>query len=254
MSIKENKPKISVIMPAYNAEAFVREAIDSVLNQTYDNLELIVIDDCSTDNTFNLISQIGKTDSRIAVYRNEKNQGVAETRNRGFELAQGDYVALLDSDDVWRKEKLEKQLELARQYEPCIVYCSYALMDVAGKSKNKEYIVPEKTNFAHMLEENAIGCSTVMLSKEIVGEYRFIKKYYHEDYVYWLRVLKDGYPAVGLKEVYVDYRVMENSRSGNKLRSALKRWKIYREFLELSFSQAFVSWIKYVFKGIIKYF
>jgi len=253
MTSKQHNYKVSVVMPAYNAEKFVKAAVDSVLSQTYENLELLIIDDCSTDNTYNLLENIAMTDARIKLFKNEQNLGVANTRNRGFELADGEYVALIDSDDIWRREKLEKQISVIEGQKADLVYCSYAFINEKGQSMNKEYIVPEKTDFESLLRENVIGCSTVLISKNIYRKYRFLTDYYHEDYVLWLSILKEKYIFIGLKDVLVNYRVMENSRSGNKVKSAIKRWNIYRDFLKIPTLKAGIIWIKYVINGTIKY-
>lgn len=246
------QPLVSVIMPAYNASQYIEEAITSVLKQTYENLELIVIDDCSTDVTYELSRKFTMIDSRVKVFKNGSNSGVATTRNRGLKIAQGEYIAFLDSDDIWKTNKIEKQLRLAKNYTPCIVYSSYELFDVNGN--RKPYMVPEKTDFASMLKENVIGCSTVLISKEIAKKYSFVKDFYHEDYVYWLNVLREGYSAVGTNEIMVEYRVLEESRSGNKVRSALKRWKIYREYLHLPLIKSVSAYCSYTINGIMKHF
>lgn len=253
MITQEMKPKVSVIMPAYNAEKYIKEAVESVLNQTYKNLELLIIDDCSKDRTFELMKCIAQKDSRIRIFRNEENLGVADTRNRGFELADGEYAALIDSDDIWRREKLEKQIAVIEEKKADLVYCSYAFINEKGQSMNKEYIVPETTDFDSLLKENVVGCSTVILSKNVYRKYRFTKEYYHEDYVLWLTILREKYLLTGLNEVLVDYRVMETSRSGNKFKSAKRRWNIYRDFLNLSALKAGIIWMKYVVNGILKY-
>lgn len=247
------QPLVSVIMPAYNASQYIEEAITSVLKQTYENLELIVIDDCSTDNTYELICEICKNDSRIAVYRNEKNQGVAKTRNKGFKLAQGEYVALLDSDDVWHSNKIEKQVMLAIEAKADIIYCSYGMVDAAGKKIGNDFIVPKTTDFSKMLKKSVISCSTAMLSKEIVKTYSFNKNYYHEDYIFWLNCLENGYSAVGIEEVLADYRILSKSRSSNKINSAVHRWKIYREYLKLPLLKAVYNWFSYVILAFVKY-
>lgn len=114
MNFVENmQPFVSVVMPSYNAEKYISEAIQSVIAQTYENWELLIIDDCSTDSTANIVKQFSDVDSRITLYSNPKNMGVALTRNKGMNLANGSWIALLDSDDVWHKDKLEKQIELA---------------------------------------------------------------------------------------------------------------------------------------------
>ena len=253
MNSSNDNPVVSVIMPAYNAEKYIEEAIKSVLNQTFSELELLVLDDCSTDGTFKLVSGIANKDSRIQLHKNEKNMGVARTRNKGIDLARGKYIAFLDSDDIWHNEKIMKQITLAENSESCIVYSSYALIDEEGNHKNADYIVPEQTDYEAMLCENVIGCSTVLLPKHIADNYRFMVDYYHEDYVYWMQVLRDGYKARGLQEVLVDYRVMNHSRSGNKVKSACKRWHIYRSFLGMSFGKALIVWVKYVLNGLTKF-
>lgn len=127
------RPLVSVVMPSYNSEKYIPEAIHSVIAQTYENWELLIIDDGSTDSTANIVKQFSDIDSRITLYSNSKNMGVALTRNKGMDLAKGSWIALLDSDDVWHKDKLEKQLELAKKAGADIVYCSYCLIDKYGK-------------------------------------------------------------------------------------------------------------------------
>ena len=245
---------VSVIMPAYNAEKFIEKAIMSVVNQTYKNWELIVIDDGSKDSTTEIVMQLAQEDSRIVFYANEKNMGVARTRNRGFDIAKGDYVALLDSDDIWMPEKLEKQIELIAKTEADITYTSYGIIDVEDNKYKDDYVVPSQTDFEKMLGENHIGCSTVVLKKSVTEEYRFNENFYHEDYVLWMQLLKDGHRAHGLTEVLVQYRFYPGSRAANKLKSAQKRWVIYREYLNLSFLKSVISLANYMLAGIKKYF
>ena len=240
-------------MPAYNAEKYIKEAIESVLNQTISAFELIVIDDGSNDNTLSIVSELAKNDSRIKLIINDKNMGVARTRNRGMELSTGEYVAFLDSDDIWHSDKLEKQIELARKTGADIIYCSYALMAENGKSKYNNFIVSDKVSFHEMLTCNVLGCSTVLLSKQIAKNYRFDTRFYHEDYVLWLQIMRDGYKAAGVTECLVDYRVMESSRSSNKFDSAKKRWKIYRDFLNYSFVKCLYLSFRYALMGVLKY-
>ena len=252
MDLKQ--PLVSVIMPAYNAEKYIEKAIMSVVNQTYTNWELIVIDDGSKDSTSEIVEKLVKKDERIAFFANEKNMGVARTRNRGFDLAKGEYVALLDSDDIWLEEKLEKQLVLFTETDADIVYTSYGIIDVEDKKYKENYLVPPQTDFEKMLGENHIGCSTVLLKKSVTEKYRFNENFYHEDYVLWMQLLKDGYKACGLTEVLVQYRFYPGSRAANKIKSAQKRWIIYREYLDLPFVKSVVSLVNYMLAGIKKYF
>ena len=154
-------PLVSVIMPAYNAEKYIEEAVSSVLSQTYKNWELLILDDCSSDCTAEIAEYFASLDTRIRLLRNPQNMGVAKTRNRGFDIAKGEWIALLDSDDVWHSDKLEKQLAVAGRAGADIIYCSYALVNESGAHLS-DYIVPETTSYDAMLRESVLSCSTVL--------------------------------------------------------------------------------------------
>ena len=244
---------VSVIMPAYNAEKYIKQAIESVVAQTYTNWELIVINDCSTDDTLQIASQCAQADSRIKVLNNEQNIGVAKTRNRGLDLAKGEWVALLDSDDVWSADKIEKQLALAQKTSADILYCSYGMIDENGEKSCDDFIVPDTTDFEKSLAVSVISCSTVMLSSDIASTHRFVTDFYHEDLVYWLEILKKGYKAAGVTEVIAQYRVTKGSRAGNKFKSACNRWLIFRKHLKLPLLKSINCIVQYAFAGIKKY-
>ena len=154
------QPLITVVMPNYNGHRFVEQAIDSVLNQTYQNFELLVVDDCSKDDSLQLIQRKAQSDKRIRVIALEHNAGVANVRNRGIKEAKGKYIALLDNDDLWTKDKLERQLAIAERGAD-IVYCSYDFIDEQNKTIKKPFIVPQQTNFNKMLASSVISCSSV---------------------------------------------------------------------------------------------
>lgn len=248
-----NGPGVCVIMPAYNAGRFIEEAIRSVMGQTYRNWELLVIDDGSKDDTVEVVRRLCEEDDRITLLCNPENMGVARTRNRGLELCSGRYAALLDSDDVWHPEKLEKQLMLAENTGAQLLYTSYAIMDEQGLPARGDYVIPYKTDFSALLKENVIGCSTVMLSPELAEKYRFEINYHHEDYVLWLQILRDGYPAAGCTEVLTRWRYIANSRSFDKRRSAKSRWRIYREYLKLSVLKSAWAFGGYALASLKKY-
>ena len=246
-------PTVSVVMPAYNAERFIKETISSVISQTYTDWELIVIDDCSLDSTCAVVEALAAEDDRIRLIKNEQNIGVADTRNKGFDLCRGDYVALLDSDDVWFSDKLERQVELAKQTGADIIYCSYKMIDELGAAVCDDFIVAEKVDFESCLVKSEISCSTVLLSCKIVDSYRFEKSFYHEDLVLWLQLLRDGYIARGVVDVLAAYRLLDSGRSSKKTRSALNRWRVYRKYLKLSIPKSVKSIVKYAFLGVKKY-
>lgn len=247
------EPLISVIMPAYNADRFITEAIGSVRGQTHENWELLILDDGSADSTCHLAERFAREDARIRLIRNEKNMGVARTRNRGFDLCRGSYVALLDADDLWHPDKLEKQLALLEQTGADFAYSSYAIVDPSGKKVKADYLVPETVNFRELLKENVIGCSAVILRAELLKQHRFLTDFFHEDYVLWLQLLQNGYRAVGCAEVLVDWRFVENSRSFNKKKAAKNRWRIYRDYLHLPLYKSLWAFGHYAFRSLRKY-
>jgi teichuronic acid biosynthesis glycosyltransferase TuaG len=241
-------------MPAYNCEKYIEAAIRSVIGQTFTDWELIVLDDGSSDSTRTIVERLAAQDPRIVSAPNEKNLGVARTRNRGFDISRGKYVALLDSDDVWRADKLDLQLKKLSAENADLCYCSYAIIDADGNKAKKDYIVPERVDFCGLLNENYIGCSTVLLSREALGKRRFLTDFFHEDYVLWLDLLSDGALAVGCRETLAQWRYIRNSRSFDKKQSAKNRWNIYRKHLELTWLQSTRAFFSYAFRGLKKYF
>lgn len=245
---------VSVIMPVYNAEKYLGEAVTSVLNQTYRNLELIIIDDCSKDKSLKIAHSYAQNDARVRVIIGETNQGVARVRNRGIQEARGEYIALLDSDDVWREDKLERQVRLIETRCAQIAYCSYDFIDEKGNSIAKSFIVPEETDFDKMLTRSVISCSTALIEAGLLKAHPFRGEYYHEDYVLWMELLKIPVKAVGDTEALMHYRQVKGSRSNNKWNAAKKRWKIYRTVLGMNIFQAGKVFVKYAVAGVIKYY
>lgn len=248
-----NKPTVSVIMPAYNAGAYIEEAVESVMAQTVTDWELLVLDDGSADDTCAQVEKLAEEDPRVRLLRNESNMGAANTRNRGFDLCHGRFVALLDSDDRWHPKKLETQLALLQQTGADFSYCSYAIIDAEGNPAKKDYIVPGEVSFESLLKENCIGCSTVVLRREITERYRFTPNFYHEDYVLWLQLTRDGLRGAGCTEVLSDWRYIVTSRSFDKKKAALNRWRIYRQYLKLPLWKSIAAFGGYVTASLKKY-
>lgn len=222
---------ISVIIPCYNCAEFIEEAVNSILKQSFQKFEVILIDDCSKDNTFSLIKDLEKKDERISVYRNNANLGAALTRNKGVELAIYEYIAFLDSDDVWNKEKLKIQIEyLIKNSNVDVVVTSYELFDEKMEERISCYNTIESIRYKKMLYENLIGLSTVVMKREVYKKFKMTNKYIHEDYELWLKLLKNGYKIDGIKVSLVKYRVFANSINANKIKSLKGRFKIlYKE-------------------------
>lgn len=245
---------VTVIMPVYNGERYIETAIRSVIDQTYGNWKLIVVNDGSTDSTCSIVERLSSEDSRIILVHNGGDKGAAGSRNYGLDMCSSEYVAFLDSDDVWEPSKLKTQLDQMKQKGADMSYTSYAIVDENGVRKKSNYIVPETTTFEQMLKENVVGCSTVILSGDIVQKYRFTTDFYHEDYCMWLDILRDGYTVIGCPEVLAKWRLIANSRSANKKSSAINRWKIYRQYLNLPLIKSIRVFLKYTVNGIGKYF
>lgn len=249
----ETAPLVSVIMPAYNAEAYIAEAIDSVLAQTVTDWELLIIDDGSQDQTREIVSRYVQKDARIRLLENPQNMGVARTRNRGLDCFRGDFAAFLDSDDYWQPSMLEKMIARANETNADIIYCSYAIVDEQGNKICEDFLVPEKTNFEQSIVRSVITCSTVLVTRKLAEQTRFPTDMYHEDIAMWFRILKDGGTACGVTDVLAAYRQRTGSRSAGKLASAVRRWPIYRKHLQMPFGKSVITMARYGFYGLIKY-
>lgn len=249
----ESTPLVSVIMPAYNAEKYIEQAIRSVQKQTVRSWELIVVDDRSTDKTAEQIRRLAAEDMRIIPVYSEMNHGAAESRNIALRQCRGEFVALLDADDVWHPQKLERELERARETDADLVYSSYAMIDEQGTRCFSDFIVEESTDLQSMLNCNTIGCSTVLMKAKVLEKRPFVTDFYHEDYVMWLSLLQAGCTAVGVRDILVDYRVARGSRSFNKLKSAKNRWRVYRDYLKLPLIPSVKAMAGYAINGLKKY-
>lgn len=249
----KNSILISVVMPNYNGRRFVEQAIDSVLNQTYQNFELIVVDDCSNDDSLSLIEHKAQSDNRIRVIALEHNAGVANARNVGIKEAKGEYIALLDNDDLWTEDKLERQLALAQKGAD-IVYCSYDFIDEENNSIKKPFIVSQETNFNKMLASSVISCSTSFIKTELMQAHPFNSDFYHEDYVLWMELLRVCPTAYGDQKVLMHYRQVTGSRSNKKGNAAKERWNTYRKALKLNTVTSAWAFVRYAVNGVMKYY
>ena len=239
---------LSVILPVYNGEKTIGKAIDSVLNQKYSDIELIVVDDCSSDGTYPLLCHLSQSDSRIQVFKNEKNLGAAQSRNRGIAQAKGEYIAFIDADDYWNIEKIEKQLLALQSSNSHLCYTASKIIDENNNVLNSHKHVPTSISYKGLLRENVFVCSSVILRRDILPKQPFDGKYFHEDFVLWLDLLKNGCKAVGIDEALVIYRL--GGRSSNKKNAMKYRWKIYRECEGLGFIKSLWYFSFYALTGI----
>lgn len=242
---------VSVVMPVYNGEKFIGEAIQSVLVQKVP-LELIIIDDNSKDGTKEQVQRFCK-DERVIYIRNEKNLGVAASRNKGVELARGKYIAFLDADDYWTKDKLEKQTMLMEEKDCVISSTGRELMDENGNLTGRVIGIKEEVSYKDLLKGNVLNTSGVMVLTSVARRYPMVQDHLHEDYIMWLSILKDYGKALGINAPMLKYRVMKGTKSANKLKSAKMTFGVYR-YMGLNVCQAFYYFCFYAIHGILKYY
>lgn len=244
-------PLISIITPTYNAENTIAKTIQSVINQTYQNWELIIIDDGSDDNTNYLISKYIKRDSRIKLI-SQMNSGPAIARQAGLNKSKGRFIAFLDSDDTWLPNKLKLQIEFMISKKAILSYTAFRRVQPPTNKIGRKINVPIKLNYAQLLANTAIATSTVMIDKIKSGKLK-MRKCHCDDFVLWLSILKRGNLAFGLNEDLVRYSVLSNSWSRNKWKNAKEVWLTYRNIEKLSFYRSITSFTKYTFNALIKY-
>jgi len=220
---------VSIITPAYNAERFIAETIKSVLNQTYPHWEMIIVDDCSRDRTVQIVKEYTKKDPRIRLIELEQNSGSAIARNTAMDHARGKYLAFLDSDDYWLPEKLEKQVAFMEAKNIAFSFTRYVRVREDGTETAMVSKVPEIVTYEDLMKQCVIGCLTVMLDKEKIGDMRMVNIRTRQDYAFWLKILRKGYLAYGYPEVLAHYRLVDNSISSNKVQAAKRNWYVYRK-------------------------
>lgn len=272
-SVKMNL--VSIIMPSCNSEKYIATAIESVTGQSYQNWELIVVDDYSTDDTPNIVTAFEKVDSRIVLIRQYERLGPAKSRNRGIKLARGRFIAFLDSDDVWLSEKLERQLSLMQSNNAALTYTAYQKMNSNGAMWPSAIEVPHTLTYRDLLKTNHIGCLTAMYDTQQLGKLYMpedtkredlrlwlqIAKlmHHHEDYAFWLGILKSigssrsrqlgNTRVMGINEVLALHRVHSQSVSSNKLRAATYQWAVYRKVEKLPLAQSLYYFLHYAYHG-----
>ena len=223
---------VSIIMPTYNCAKFIKETIESVLNQTYENWELVIVDDCSNDNTEEIVESFN--DKRIKYHKLEKNSGAAVARTTAMKMATGNYMAFLDSDDLWKKEKLEKQLEFMKKNNYNFTCTAYEQIDEEGNKLNKVIKTKKKANYNRILLDCPVGNSTVMYNVDNLGKFEVPNIRKRNDDALWLQILKKEKFIYGMPDVLVEYRIRNNSISSNKLSLIKYHWQLYREIEHLS--------------------
>ena len=246
--------KVSIITPVYNSANFISITIQSVINQTYTNWEMLLVNDCSTDNSLEIIQAFADKDERIVVINNDQNLGQVKSRNRAIDQASGRYIAMLDSDDVWHPEKLEKQIQFFKEQNCVIQHSYYEHIDESGQPLQKRVEAPHKINYFKLLESNFMGCLTVIYDTQEVGKAFMPEVGKRDDWACWLSILKKGHEAYCIPEVLAYYRIRSKSLSSNKLKMLKYNWNILTKHQGIPAYRAAWYMLTHVVNSVKKHF
>ena len=243
---------VSIITPTYNCGNYIEETINSVINQTYKNWEMIIIDDCSTDNTKSIVEEYQKKYPNIKYHILENNSGAAVARNMAIKMAKGKFIAFLDSDDLWDKEKLEKQINFMKQNDYNFTYTNYEEIDEKSNSINKFVTGPKKITKLGMYNYCWPGCLTVMYNAEKVGLIQIENLPKNNDYAIWLKVIKKSNCYL-LDENLARYRIRAGSISNNsKIKLIKYHYLLFRQGEKMNVISSTLNMIRNLFFGVIK--
>lgn len=240
---------ISIIIPVYNAEKFLDETINTVLNQTYKNFELILVNDGSKDKSVDAIKKYN--DKRIKLIDNKNNKGAALSRNDGIRKAKGRYICFLDADDLWNKEKLEKQINFMKEKECAFSFTGYEFANENGIPNGKKVFIPKKLNYKSALKNTTISTITVMIdTKKMDKDLIYMNNVKSEDTATWWNILKNGYEAFGLNEILSFYRRSDGTLSSNKIEAIRRIWNLYRNVFKLGFFYSLYNFVFYAINAV----
>ena len=245
---------VSIITPMYNSKNFIKSTIKSVCMQSYQNWEMIIIDDGSTDNGVDRVKELENYDKRIRIIVQESNKGSAQARNTGIKHSRGRYIAFLDSDDLWVSEKLKNQLKFMKEKNSPLTFTAYQKINEEGEFLGQVDITTSKIGYKDMLKTNHIGCLTAIFDTKLLGGKIYmplIEK--RHDHGLWLSILKQVHTAYGLKEVLGKYRIRDGSISNNKIDNIKYQWRLYREIEKLNIIKSLYYMAFYTYYGIRKF-
>ena len=244
---KKEKTKIDIILPNFNSSRFITKTINSILKQSYKNWKLIIIDDCSDKETKNLLKKISK--KKIKVVFLKKNRGAGFCRNFAIKKSKSPYIAFIDSDDTWEKDKLKKQLEYMKKNNFSFSYTNYKTFGEKKRNVNN----PSKLNYSKFLRNTSIATSTMMIKREIIGNIKFTNTKICEDLFFKCRLLKKVGHAFCLKQYLTNYRIRKNSLQSNNFKNFYWIWKINKNYNKLGVIENFISLIFISINSLKKY-
>lgn len=244
---------ISIVTPVYNAERFIGETIKGVQAQEYANWEMLLVNDQSTDNSLEIIEQFATEDSRIKVINLAENSGAAVARNTGIEAAQGQYLAFVDSDDVWDKDKLIRQISFMQKGDIAFSYTDFRLVDETGQVLKEKANVPISLDYTGLLKNTAIACSTVMIDRDIIGDFRMPLVRKGQDTATWLQIMREmGISAFGITQPLNSYRQVAGSISSDRVGALKRTWNTYYNLEKLPLPKASYYFASYVVNAILR--
>ena len=249
--INMKHPLVTIITPTFNSEKFIAETINSIQNQTYDNWEMIIVDDGSWDKTVLIIADFAKLDLRILFFQLEKNSGTGIARNFALTKAKGRYIAFLDSDDLWKPVKLEKQIDFLLQNKLPFTFSFYECIDENGKALNKRVETPRNLSYRQLFFCNYIGNLTGIYDVNYFGKITISSIRKRQDWILWLTILKKIKTAQAIPESLAYYRIRENSVSASKSDLLKHNFAVYRIFHRFNLAFALVCMMGFLFTQLI---
>lgn len=240
---------VSIIIPVYNASKFLKDTLNTILNQTYTNFEALFVNDCSSDNSADIILNCG--DDRVKLINNETNSGAAISRNNGVKQAKGKYICFIDADDLWEKDKLEKQVRFMQEKQCAFSFTGYEFADENGIPNGTKVSIPERITYKQALKNTTIWTSTVMFDTEKMDkDLIYMPNVKSEDTACWWNILKHIDCAYGLNIVLSYYRRSSGTLSSNKFEAIKRIWYLYRKVEKLNIIYAAYCFFFYALNAI----
>lgn len=245
---------VSVITPVYNSEKFIEKTILSVFEQTYQKVEMVIIDDCSKDKTVEVVKDLRSKNSNIVFLKQNENMGAAVARNTALMLAKGRYVAFLDADDLWKPEKIAKQIELMQQTGSPFCYTSIEMINQEGVIIKTKRLIRTNIDYNFLLHNTMIATSTVIIDRTVLGDFRMPLRRGGQDYATWLLLLRNEIVAVGIDEALCQYRISPGSLSSNKLKNIKQVWDIQVKQEKIKKCRVLLNIVCYLLNAVKKYY
>lgn len=244
---------VSVIIPTFNSEKYIRKTLDSVFCQTYENIEVVIVDDCSQDFTVGIVKEYMEKHDNIILFCQNKNVGAGKCRNKALQLANGQYIAFIDSDDIWSKHKIEKQITLMNKTGCPFTYTAIKMIDENDKVIKNKCSIKKECDYKYLLHNTIIATSSVVIDRDKLGDIRMSERRSGQDYSTWLSILRGGIVARGIDEAMVKYRVRKDSLSSNKLNSIVQIWDIQTKDEKICPVKVIINIFRFSFNAIKKY-